>query len=44
MIAFEVGAGQAEAVVDILVGQGYTHIVVSKDYANTERVVIGQKG
>ena len=30
MIAFEVGAGQAEAVVDILVGQGYTHIVVSK--------------
>lgn len=44
VIAFEVGAGQAEAVVDILVGQGYTHIVVSKDYANTERVVIGQKG
>jgi release factor glutamine methyltransferase len=40
---FEVGAGQAEAVKQILIDNGYKNIVVKKDYSDIERIVIGEK-
>lgn len=43
VVAFEVGAGQAEAVVAILRELGYANVVVSKDYSDIKRVVIGHK-
>lgn len=43
IVALEIGAGQAEAVVRILMQQGYVNVVVSKDYSGIERVVIAQR-
>lgn len=43
IVALEVGAGQAEAVVNIFMQQGYVNLVVSKDYSGIERVVVGQR-
>ncbi len=43
MIAFECGAGQAQAVGDILLGGGFEDIMVKVDTAGIERVVTGRK-
>ena len=39
----EVGQGQAQAVMDLLIGQGFTEVRAKPDLAGVERAVIGRK-
>lgn len=43
-LAIEIGAGQAEAAVEILRAQGYGHLGTRRDLAGIERVVFGRRG
>lgn len=42
-VFFEIGAGQAAAVQNILIENQFCNIVIEKDYSDIERIIIGEK-
>ena len=40
---FEIGAGQSRQVKNILEENGFTNIIIKKDYSDIERIIIGEK-
>jgi release factor glutamine methyltransferase len=42
-IFFEIGAGQSEAIKQILTDNNFKNIIVKKDYSDIERIIIGDK-
>jgi release factor glutamine methyltransferase len=42
-IYFEIGAGQAEAIKQILINDDYNNVIINKDYSGIERIIIGER-
>jgi len=42
-IFLEIGAGQSEAVKQLLIDNDFNNIVIKKDYSDIERIIIGEK-